>query len=294
MSGDAKIIGIPLKLWWMFFFAMQICFVLGMIGSMMSKNWVYSSNDRVLRNPSSNDSENNVYYGYKFAGSLYKCTKGCTVDYKDLSDDWCSYYYEVKEKYENTEVEEIKDPYLSICAMFFTLYVGKLVYVAFEVASIVCAIFWLLGTCCFCIKRKLFKFSVFFSGAFWTFHYIAFLVYIKLTRSSLSNNCQDFDDQGKRPKLCVDDGPLISLAILVSIPFIIIPFCVVTCITHKRRHRPSSSNEELAKPEPVANCDQELEVYNLDITNTYNLHSPHKIPKDIEPRSDAATPDMIP
>jgi hypothetical protein len=295
MPGNSKIIGVPFKLWWSFFLVLQVCLVFLIIGSMVSKNWVYSKNDRVLRNPSSRDSENNIYYGYKFAGGLSKCTRGCTVDYQDLADDWCSYYRDVKEKFQNTEVEEIKDPYLSVCAMFYSLWIGKLVYVAFECGGIACAFFWAVGMCCYCLKKKMLNFSFFCAGAFWTCHYIGFIVYIELTRSSITNNCQNFESGGKRPKLCIDEGPMISLAVLITLPIIVISYCIIGCLFKKRLIHPQHdrSSEELSKPAQVSNIDQDLSVYNLDMTNTYNLQSPHKIYKEIDVKPDAPTPDLI-
>lgn len=234
MSHYPKFLHIRYRAWWIIFFCIQASLIILMCSTFGANTWVYSDNKAYYINPEWDDSSNNEYNGKKFEGDLFICKEGCDKDYGKLAQEWCDYYNDQKDIFDDYNIDDSAiDPLLSICLMYFTLYLGMNVYTGLETISMICICIWAIGMLCYCRKVNCLWLTYCCAGCMWVFHYLAFLVYLNITRSNFDGDCDSFPTNGERPKLCAGSGPGLSLFILLIIPFVTIFYCVVACRLQK-------------------------------------------------------------
>ena len=234
MANHPKFLKIRYHTWWIIFFSVQAALIILMGCTFGANTWVYSDNKGILHNYDWDDDSNNVYNGKKFEGDLFVCKEGCDKDYGKLAQEWCGFYDDQKDNLDAFNIDdEILDPYLSVCAMYFSLYIGMSIYTALETISMICICVWALAMLCYCRKVNCLWLTYCCTGCMWVFHYIALIAYMSITRSNFDGDCDSLPTKGDRPKLCAGSGPALSLFILVIIPFISIFYCVVACRLQK-------------------------------------------------------------
>lgn len=237
MAEYHKFLKIRFKIWWIIFICAQISILILMSHSFAAETWVKSDNSALVYNFKWNDIYNNIYDGDKFAGRLIFCKETCDKSYKKLSSKWCDlfndldnneYYYEGL--YYTKDAVEI---YQSVCLMYISLFFGSIIVLAFEIASIVSIVMWIIGMLLYIKKKHWIWVSFVFSGCAWAFHYIAFIGYILVTKTNFDGDCTEFPNGGTKPKLCAGQGPIIMLVLAILIPIVCILFFIVACYLHK-------------------------------------------------------------
>ena len=226
-----KYLKLSFRIWWLIFIIIYLCLLILMGITFACPTWVYTDNTGYFINSElkeDHDENNYVYDGSKFQGSLTFCIQSCEQSYFWLANKWCDEYKDIDEKFKDSE-STTSDPYLSICSMFYTLFIGSAFYIAFEVVAMIAISVLICTMICYWKKINCIWLTFCCSGSFWVFHSLALILFMGFSHSNYSNNCKEFPDDGERPNLCAGSGPGLSLFIMIVMPIIVILFCMVSC-----------------------------------------------------------------
>lgn len=206
-----------------------------MIGTLGTKSWVKLDLDHEI-------------YGPDFAsyeGGLDRVTRFHDNDVDIIYDEADDYYCD-----QNQE-----DNYNAWCEMFKGLWGAAGVYVLFEIISIACLVCWGIILIAFIYSINCFPCTFFCSVCAWVAHFIAIFGWIAGAHATFDKDCNEVANDGdKAPKLCVGDGPALSIFIVLVLPIIVTTFIPLGCIALRNKKReerleePSQAREQDFQP----------------------------------------------
>ena len=258
------------KIWWVLFICVETIIFILISHTFEAETWVKSDNSALVINFISDDYYNRIYDGNKFSGRLLYCRETCNESFKKLSKEWCDLYDDL----DNEDfsyggffyTEDAVEIYKSVCLMYKSLYVGASLVLAFEIATLISIVFWIVGMLVYMKRKNWIWVSYISSGCTWVLHYIAFFGYIGVTNTNFYGECTEFPGDGSKPKLCAGQGPIIMLVLALVIPIICVLFCVVACNLH-RKHGNKGLKKINVESYPGNNKrvlpDAQLENYNV-------------------------------
>ena len=186
--------------WLALFISMQIIELLLIANLFNSKDWVSTS----MGVESYQSFSITEFNGTSFKGSMSMCNQGCEGSYKTNMKDWCEY----SNKSENIPAE-------SICQLFTSLFYSNFILNVFLGLSsslisvlIICIISYLwkrkfqwAGYCSSCMSFVL----ILAGGVFWAL----------INGVSTNNTCKEFPEEGKKIRICIEEGPFALLILMV-------------------------------------------------------------------------------
>lgn len=219
-----------------------------------TNSWAYTDNDMsfgIITN-----SNSYFYYdGSEFKGDLYVCKSGCNGHYIQLQKEFCDYYDGVKKyicSFDHYEGYKINEVLQSTCLMYKNIYNGVGIYISFQSGAIICVFLWVLAMQCYWKNIKYLWLAHLSVGFMWAFQYIALISYMVVTNSSLTDDCNEFPDDGTPPKICAGAGPKLSMFIMAILPFVLMCHFVVTRSLQKGYVSIGlSTHAEVDQPSPV-------------------------------------------
>ncbi|CAG9334925.1 unnamed protein product [Blepharisma stoltei] len=111
------------------------------------------------------------------------------------------------------------------CKFWKNLYIGGSSYIIFECLSIGCTTIWSIILFLFLIKKDYLVSSLFFCAMAWIGHLIAIVTWLSVTEVTYNGDCHNSDNANI--DICTEDGPKLSLAILVFITIVNASFLII-------------------------------------------------------------------
>ncbi|OMJ84087.1 hypothetical protein SteCoe_14836 [Stentor coeruleus] len=252
MADIPKILKLDHRAWWIIFIVFYTFLIAVMIGTLSTPIWVELKPDN--------------FNTFKFKGSLIGVVDGLSSipnlvnplknldlegkTYEDVAAGACFVRDMLNE---TTTIEFTWDFYHSWCNMFRRLWFSAGLFIVFEVISLVCIAILIALLSLFIVNRFYFNASFCAGGCLWASHIVAIIGWIVIAKGNFKGECEDLIDGEKPPEICAQNGPRLGLFVLLVLPFIMIPFFVVTCLLRKRLLNDSQEKEnqtENKKSEP--------------------------------------------
>lgn len=233
MAENPKILKLDHRVWWIIFIVLYVFLIAVMVGTLSTQAWVELKPENL--DP------------FKFKGSLIRVIDGLgeipnianPLSPLDLEGETYQKIYGgacfVKDVLdEETTLAFTWDLYHSWCKLFRKLWMGAGLFIVFEITAIVCIAIIIALLILFIYKKFYFIASFLAAGCMWASHIIAIIAWITISQGQFEDNCSDLTDGEKAPKICARDGPKLALFVLLFLPFVMIPFFIVTCLLRSK------------------------------------------------------------
>jgi hypothetical protein len=200
MFSQIKIGKFQIEIWWTIFFFFQLSLIGFMIATLLVYPWI------TLHGPN----------GKSFNGGLYKCVEGCDFSYSELEKTFCTPLF-----------VELENVYHSLCLLFKTLQRAYVIYLVFEILSIIGVFFWVIFML-LCLKKiKFIRTTYFFSVCAFVCHFIAMSGWLGTVQADFAGHCNDFPNDGSQPMVCADAGPKLGIFVLIFMAVGVITYIIV-------------------------------------------------------------------
>ena len=244
MYSQSKIGFLPLRIWLFIFLGVQVFFLVIMVATFGTQYWVFTQIDNAYITsyefaPYYTGAlvYNDYFDGSNFKGAYTTCTEGCDGTFASQTSDWCNIYRNLNDN-ENPCFFTCPEQWVSesLCATFYLLLVGLVVFFLFEVASMIGICVW--SCTMFCAAKRFHQcFCTTYCCAVFSCvsHYIAIISWLVITGAKYNNDCDAFPDTGGRIQMCNSDGPRLALFMMIVFPIAVVIYFIIACAGHSRQ-----------------------------------------------------------
>jgi hypothetical protein len=219
MFSQIKVGKFSVKTWWIIFLCLQVSLLALMITTCAVYPWVTSNWTRT-----------------SFRGDLSWCRKGCYSSYANYKSVFC----------QDAPYSFLVNVYSSYCKLFKSLYTGLIIFVLFEILSMIGIVLWAIFMLISVKRIKFLKATYFCSGSAFFCHLIAIFGWLGVTRPDFGGECYYFPSDGSLPAICGSAGPILGIIVLCIMPIVVISYIVVACNANLKKilENPNSKSEE--------------------------------------------------
>ena len=233
MAEQLKILKVDHRICWGIFIVLHLFVIAVMIGTFTNKNWVEL---------------NPALPAYAYKGSLIYVEEGLS-QLPNLASplnpfDLTHYTYEhiycgacfVRDILNQTTTPvPTWNLYHAWCSMFIRLWFSAGLFIIFEVISLLCIAFSIVFLVLFMKNIFYLRASFYAGGCLWASHYVAILGWIGIAKVTFSDGCHDLYDGVNSPTVCAEDAPRLGLFLVLFLPFVMVPFFIITCYIKRRK-----------------------------------------------------------
>ena len=179
-----------------------------------------------------------------------------------------------------------------MCYTFAGLGIGAIIFIIFEVISIIIIKVWICSMFasmsingCFCMNYSC-------SVTSCVCHYIAIIGWLTVSGATYSNSCSTFHTDGTKLPLCSQDGPDLGLFLMLIMPIIIAMFIIVACKAQKAQLLAMQNQQPPpAVYLPAAGIESQAPQYNSGVPPMYGAPN---YPQYVSPGNPQYPPGNLP